>query len=135
MRLFRVAGTMLALFVIAGCISPYKVEVRQGNVVTQEMLEKLKPGLTKSQVRFVLGTPLITDPFHPERWDYVYLYKKHARAPAETRHLTVIFNGDTLARIEGDLAPTATAGDESRDDSIPNSDPAPDASTQSARAL
>lgn len=135
MRLFRIAATMLAFLVIAGCISPYKVEVRQGNVVTPEMLEKLKPGLTKSQVRFVLGTPLITDPFHQERWDYVYVYKKHARAPAETRHLTVIFNGDTLARIEGDLAPTATAGDASREDSAPAADPSPDASNGSVRAL
>lgn len=111
MRLFHVAGTILALLAIAGCVRPYKLEVQQGNVVTQEMLEKLRPGLTKSQVRFVLGTPLIADPFHPERWDYVYVYKKHATAPAETRHLTVIFEGDTLTRVEGDRALGTTDDD------------------------
>lgn len=110
MRLFHVAGAILALLAITGCVQPYKLEVLQGNVVTEEMLEKLKPGLTKSQVRFVLGTPLIADPFHPERWDYVYVYKKHAAAPAEMRRLTVIFEGDTLARVEGDIAAPNTLG-------------------------
>lgn len=109
-RLFRALTVVLALLA-AGCVHPHKLEVQQGNVVTPEMLADLKPGLTRSQVRFLLGTPLISDPFHPERWDYVYLYKKHAAAPAETRHLTVIFNGDTVAQLEGDLLPTATTDD------------------------
>lgn len=116
-------GIAALALLAAGCISTYKVEIQQGNVVTQEMIEKLKPGLTKNQVRFVLGTPLITDPFHPQRWDYVYQYKKHASAPAETRQLTVYFEGDTLARVEGDIAqapletpraPTAAGGSDDR---------------------
>lgn len=104
MRLVYAAGMVLALVAMAGCIRPYKVEIYQGNVVTRDMIEKLKPGMTKSQVRFVLGTPLIADAFHPERWDYVYVYKKDISAPPETKHLTVIFDGDTMARMEGDLA-------------------------------
>ena len=99
---------LIALFFASGCISSYKPEIRQGNVITQEMIEKLKPGMTKSQVRFVLGTPLITDAFHPERWDYVYLYKKNVDAPAEIRQFIVIFDGDAMARTEGDLAPPPT---------------------------
>lgn len=112
MSLLRAVATVLALLAIGGCIHPHKLEVRQGNVVTPEMLEQLKPGLTRSQVRFILGSPLISDPFHPERWDYVYLYKKHATAPAETRHLTVLFKGDAVERVVGDMAPFATTGDQ-----------------------
>lgn len=136
MRFYRNIAAVLVLLVTAGCIQPYKIEVEQGNVVTQEMVALLKPGMTKNQVRFVLGTPLITDPFHSDRWDYVYVYKKDARAPAETRHLTVIFKGDTVARVEGDLAPAATAFDAGRTDAARNqqSPPARPPST-SAQAL
>lgn len=103
---------VLALLALAGCVQPYRLEVRQGNVVTREMVQLLKPGMTRNQVRFALGTPLIADPFHPERWDYVYLYKAHANAPPETRRLTVVFDGDRVERIEGDLAPAdGMAGD------------------------
>lgn len=106
-------GAALALLMLVGCIHPYKTEIQQGNVITQEMIDKLKPGMTKSQVRFVLGTPLIIDPFHPERWDYVHVYKKNAAAPAEVRPFTVIFQGDALARIEGEsqAGSSATASD------------------------
>ncbi len=134
MGLFRAIALVLALLTASGCVHPYKLEVRQGNIITPEMTEKLKPGLTRSQVRFLLGTPLITDPFHPERWDYVYLYKKHAGAPAETRHLTVIFNGDTVAQLEGDLAPGAAASGEHSADTADNAGASPP-SSPSARSL
>lgn len=113
MRALLRMGAALALLMLVGCIHPYKTDIQQGNVVTQEMIDKLKPGMTKSQVRFVLGTPLIVDPFHPERWDYVYVYKKNVNATAEIRPFTVIFDGDTLARIEGESQPgsSATASD------------------------
>ncbi|HEY8555051.1 MAG TPA: outer membrane protein assembly factor BamE [Burkholderiales bacterium] len=110
--LTRLGLILLLLVLVGGCIQPYRIAIEQGNVVTDEMLEKLKPGLTRSQVRFLLGTPLITDPFHPERWDYVHVYKEHAGAPARTRKLTVIFEGDTLARVEGDYPERATARDD-----------------------
>lgn len=101
---------MLAL---AGCqqmpdvptmISPYRIDVQQGNVVTQEMVAKLKPGMTRSQVRFVLGSPLIVDPFRTDRWDYVYTYQKQGR-PIENRRIVVIFQDDKLLRVEGDVVP------------------------------
>jgi outer membrane protein assembly factor BamE len=85
-------------------ITPYKINVQQGNVVTQDMLTKLKRGMTRSQVRYVMGTPLITDPFHPDRWDYVYSFSKHGGKPQE-RRITVVFNNDRLAHIEGDVVP------------------------------
>src|SRR4051812_35285290 len=107
----RKSFVLIAALALAGCkqtpqlpsiISPYRIDIQQGNVVTQEMVAKLKAGMTRSQVRFVLGSPLVTDMFHGDRWDYVYLMQKQGR-PDERRRLTVIFDGDKLATIEGDV--------------------------------
>jgi outer membrane protein assembly factor BamE len=89
-------------------ISPHKIDVQQGNVVDQEMVSKLKPGMTRSQVRFVLGTPLVADPFHADRWDYVYRYQK-AGELTQSRKLSVIFEEDKLVRVEGDVVPATSA--------------------------
>src|SRR3954468_11525002 len=102
---------VIAALALAGCkqtpqlpavISPYRIDIQQGNVVTQEMVNKLKVGQTRSQVRFVLGSPLVTDMFHADRWDYVYLMQKQGK-PDERRRLTVIFDGDKLVSLEGDV--------------------------------
>ncbi len=82
---------------------PYKLTIQQGNVLTQEMVEKLKPGMTKAQVRFVLGTPPITDMFHADRWDYVYIVKNGHKVKDE-RKLALFFEKDLLARVSGDVA-------------------------------
>lgn len=105
---------MSALLLAAGCermpavpgFSPFKVDIQQGNYVTQDMVDKLKPGMTKSQVRFALGTPLVTDPFHSDRWDYVYLMQKKGRI-SEQRRIVVVFADDKLLRIDGDVQPAA----------------------------
>lgn len=107
----RISLTVAVLaLVLSGCISIYRLDVPQGNIVGPEMIEKLKPGMTRAQVRFVLGTPLISDPFHADRWDYVYLNQKSSSAPSATRRLTAIFSGDTLLRLEGDLVPAPPPG-------------------------
>jgi outer membrane protein assembly factor BamE len=101
---------ILLLFLLAGCkqvpmlptLTPYKIDVQQGNYVNQEMVAKLKPGMTRSQVRFILGTPLVVDPFRTDRWDYVYLLKKGGEV-MEQRRIAVIFEQDKLKRIEGDV--------------------------------
>ncbi len=85
-------------------LTPYKIDIQQGNYVTQEMVAKLKPGMTRPQVRFILGTPLVVDPFRTDRWDYVYLYNKGG-AVTEQRRIAVIFKNDKLERIEGDVVP------------------------------
>ncbi len=87
-------------------ISPYKIDIQQGNYVTQDMVAKLKAGMSRSQVRFALGTPLIVDPFHSDRWDYVYVQQKGGRV-LEQRRIIVLFKDDKLVRIEGDVAPIA----------------------------
>ncbi len=101
---------------LSGCISLYTPEVQQGNVVSAEMLETLKVGMSKRQVIFLLGTPLITDPFHQERWDYFYSLSKNGGKAAQ-RHLVVLFNGDDVVSVEGDLAPHGTKTPDSTDPS------------------
>jgi len=105
----------LSLIPLAGCgswsnpvakLKPYRIEVQQGNLVTQEMLVRLKPGMTPSQVRFILGTPLIVDPFHTDRWDYVYSLQQEGKV-MERRRITVLFENDRLKGVEGDVTPTA----------------------------
>lgn len=111
MRIFIIFMVVLSS---AGCkqnpelpalISPYRIDIQQGNVVTQEMVSKLKAGLTRSQVRFVLGSPLVVDMFHSDRWDYIYLLQRQGK-PDDRRRLTVIFDGDKLLRLEGDVVLT-----------------------------
>ncbi|MDR4518780.1 MAG: outer membrane protein assembly factor BamE [Nitrosomonas sp.] len=97
--------TMLVFFNLTGCfLVPhvlYKIDVQQGNVVTDEMLDKLKPGMTKSQVRFVLGSPLVVDVFRDNRWDYVYIQRIKGDL-VEQKRLTVYFNDDRLMRTENE---------------------------------
>lgn len=113
-----VTAAALAIF-LAGCgswsnsiertmdrISPYKVEIQQGNAISQDMLARLKPGMTPSQVRFVLGTPMLVDPFRNNRWDYVYRLEKGGRL-IESRRVTVVFENDKLKGIEGDVVAAA----------------------------
>jgi outer membrane protein assembly factor BamE len=97
----------------AGCgvtekVRPYRLDVRQGNLITQEMISQLKKGMTRDQVRFALGTPLLTDPFHADRWDYVYRFKP-GYGEAEERVITVHFEGDQLVQVSGDV--TAATGE------------------------
>ena len=94
---------LCALLALGGCtLKPYKIDIQQGNVVTQEMISKLRPGMTRSQVKFVMGTALVTDPFHPVRWDYFYKFDKGGK-PREERRLTLVFEEDKLARVLGDV--------------------------------
>jgi len=85
-------------------VTPYRMVIQQGNFISQEMVEQLKPGMTKEQVRFVLGTPLVTDIFHADRWDYVF-YREVQGGKREQRNLSVIFEKERLARVIGDLMP------------------------------
>ena len=102
---------LLSLLLLAGCssvpdvtsyLSPHRIDVRQGNYVTQDMVARLKPGMSRDQVRFALGTPLVTDVFHADRWDYVYRFQP-GRGEPQLRRLVVFFEEGKLARVAGDV--------------------------------
>lgn len=100
--------SVLLVAALPGCTAvgnffkPYRIDVRQGNFVTQEMVSQLKSGMTRDQVRFVLGTPLVTDVFHADRWDYIYRFQP-GKGGLQERRLTVIFEDGKLVRLEGDV--------------------------------
>jgi outer membrane protein assembly factor BamE len=100
-----ILGAVCSLLAACSSFNPYKIDVQQGNVLTQEMVAQLKPGQTREQVRFILGTPLLADLFHQERWDYVYSYRKGRSGEVETRQFSVYFDKDNrLERVSGDVA-------------------------------
>jgi outer membrane protein assembly factor BamE len=113
----RIALALLTATTLAACANPfsrqaldnfsltYKINIQQGVVVTQEMADQLKLGMTRDQVRFVLGTPILTDPFHKDRWDYPFRFQP-GRGPIEARRFTVYFENDVLSRYNGDSLPT-----------------------------
>ncbi|MDQ7747179.1 outer membrane protein assembly factor BamE [Hydrogenophaga pseudoflava] len=92
---------------VAGLVTPYKVDVLQGNVVTREQVQALQPGLARDQVRGVLGSPLLTSVFHADRWDYVFTLKRQGQPPQQ-RRVTVFFKGEVMDRIESDELPSET---------------------------
>ena len=111
---------LLPLFIVccallAGCgttlptIKPFKMDIQQGNVVTSKMLLQLKPGMTKSQVRFIMGTPLVVDSFHKDRWDYFYQMRQAGKI-VEQRRVILDFEKELLTKVRGDVVPQGTAG-------------------------
>ncbi len=109
-RLPRAAGLLAAALAATGCaslqssdnilgvITPYRIEVVQGNVVTKEQLALVKPGMSRAQVRDVLGSPLLTDTFHADRWDYVFTIRRQGAEP-QLRRIVAKFDGETLKSI------------------------------------
>jgi outer membrane protein assembly factor BamE len=109
----RVASALALVLALAGCgvpripgITPYKPEIQQGNYVSQEMVAQVKPGMTREQVRNLLGTPLLTDIFHADRWDYVY-WRETEKGKRESRKLALFFTDGKLTRIAGDIVSPA----------------------------
>lgn len=89
----------------ASVVSPYKIDVVQGNVVTREQLAVLKPGMPRAMVRDVLGTALLTSVFHADRWDYVFTLKRQRSEP-QSRKVTIFFKNDVVERVEADELPS-----------------------------
>lgn len=98
-------GLVVISLLLASCslFTSHKVEIRQGNLISPEMQARIKVGMTPQQVKAVLGTPLINDPFHANRWDYIYRFSQQGKL-AEEKRVTLYFENDALQRIE-DAAP------------------------------
>ncbi len=99
-RFFIIAIVLACLAVSSGCV--YRQTISQGNLIEQEDLDQVEIGMTRNQVRFLLGTPLIDDPFNEDRWDYVYFLRIGRRDATFKRWVTVIFDDGTVAEIRKD---------------------------------
>lgn len=86
----------------------YKIAIPQGNIITQEMVDQLRPGMSKRQVIFVMGTPLVRDPFHQDRWDYIYSFQPGGGVRGQER-VTVQFVDDQLVSFTGDFVPSSAS--------------------------
>ncbi|MFL0797610.1 MAG: outer membrane protein assembly factor BamE [Cellvibrionaceae bacterium] len=107
MRLFSTVA--LLSLVLSGCSSfefpgVYKLSIPQGNIIEQEQIDQLQPGMSKRQVRFVMGTPILVDTFNDDRWEYVYTLKD-TKGNMEQQRMTLIFKADKLSVIEGQWKP------------------------------
>ena len=116
MTLSRFARVVFLAIALSGCssvpriVNEYKIDVQQGNVLTQDMVSQLKPGLTKGQVRFILGTPVLMDMFHANRWDYVYRLQKGSDGVPEMRKFSTFFDANgKLISVSGDVTAAQTS--------------------------
>lgn len=102
-RLHRFIPTAVVLIglLLAGCV--YRIDIQQGNLIEQADIDQVQVGMTRSQVQFLLGTPMVSDSFHRDRWDYTYYFRKGRSRDIERRWLVVYFEADRVARIERDL--------------------------------
>jgi len=113
MRTLKSWLAIASFLVLSGCNNigsmdfpgVYKISIPQGNIITQEMVDQLRPGMTKRQVIFVMGTPLVRDPYHQDRWDYVYNFQPGGGERGQER-LSVLFENDQLVSLSGDFEPT-----------------------------
>lgn len=114
-KLLILISSIASLF-LPGCASDpvanrlpfvYRIDIQQGNVITQDMVNQLRPGMTRRQVQFILGAPLLMDPFHAQRWDYIYLYSpgSHGESDTTEQRLTLTFADDKVQDITGTLLP------------------------------
>lgn len=113
-KMLKLFVVPLLTLVLTGCSTlefpfVYRIDVEQGNIITQEMVDQLKPGMSRSQVEYVMGSALLKDTFHEERWDYVYT-RRDGRTDERTRHrLSVFFRDDKLVSLAGDYRPGGEA--------------------------
>jgi outer membrane protein assembly factor BamE len=111
-KLFRPWLLGLGVSVLASaCV--YRINIQQGNFLDQAAVEQVKPGMTRSQVRYLLGTPMVADPFNKERWDYIYYLKKGRTRRVDSRRVTVYFDGEKVARLDKPTAEEAARQDAS----------------------
>ena len=89
---------LLAAAFLSGCV--YRPDIQQGNLLSVKDIEQVQVGMTRSQVRFLLGTPMVSDPFAPHRWDYVYRMEYGRRRSVDSAHFIVHFEGDTVVKVE-----------------------------------
>jgi len=98
---FRGLLIAVAAFALAACV--YRIDIQQGNLLDEEDINQVDLGMTRSQVQFLLGTPMVSDSFHRDRWDYAYYYRRGRSPDADRRWVVVYFENDRVQRIERDI--------------------------------
>jgi outer membrane protein assembly factor BamE len=112
MKIYRIPFLALSLgLLLSACV--YRINIQQGNFLDQAAVEQVKPGMTRSQVRYLLGTPMVADSFNKERWDYIYYLKKGRTRHIDSRRVTVYFDGEKVARLDKPSAAVAAEQDAS----------------------
>jgi len=91
------------LFGLTACIKPYQAPVQQGNIINNNDLKEIRYGMSKEEVLYILGTPMVTDPFNTERWDYFYSQKDRNKNQTTSRSVTAMFENDKLVELKGDV--------------------------------
>ena len=121
MRYFHVAITVAGLGLLAGCagFGVHRIDIQQGNLVTQEQLAKVKPGMSRNDVRNTLGTPLMQDVFHANRWDYYFTNEQGTKygpfgRDTQKYHVTILFENEKVAKIDGQASPVEILRSEER---------------------
>ena len=102
-----ISGTLAAMLLCSACV--YRIDIQQGNLLDESLIEQVEVGMTRSQVQFLLGTPMVSDSFHRNRWDYTYYLKRGRSRDVERRWFIVFFQEDRVVRLDRDaiLIPTS----------------------------
>ncbi|WP_082353910.1 outer membrane protein assembly factor BamE [Marinagarivorans algicola] len=121
--LLRILSTALLTLTLSACSSlefpwVYRISVQQGNIIDQEDINKLELGMTKRQVQFVLGSPILIDTFNPDRWDYVYS-RRSGKGKTTEKQFTVFFEDGKYIRHEGNVKPTPADAADNKDSAMP----------------
>lgn len=111
LKITLLTGIILALCTFSAC-SVYKIDIQQGNIITQDMINQLRPGMTKAQVKYLMGSPLILDPFHANRWDYIYSIQPGGGALRQENVVLTFDTNEQLAGLAGDFLPGMTRDEE-----------------------
>jgi len=99
----RFRGLLIAVAALALAACVYRIDIQQGNLLDEEDINQVDLGMTRSQVQFLLGTPMVSDSFHRNRWDYAYYYRRGRSPDADRRWVVVYFENDRVQRIERDI--------------------------------
>lgn len=111
-KFILIGSLLVSLLTLSGCFpSVYKIDIQQGNIITQDMVNQLRPGMNRAQVNYLMGTPLILDPFHADRWDYIYSIQPGG-GTMHQENITLFFNNNQLVSLSGDFQPGKTREEE-----------------------
>ena len=113
-KFLKAAGIIVTLLLLSSCFKTYKHDVQQGNILDPDRLARLEIGMSKADVQTLLGTSMLQDSFHPDRWDYFYSLRKARKKDSEKKLLTLFFKDDQLFKIVGEVTTTDEASGNSQ---------------------